>query len=376
MEQIEKKSYTKFSITFMIFLSLFLGFYCLQAQDIKLNKKGYVDVGFVYENSYSGGSDPFKYFKFPKEKCFDVKISRNTDKKFLYNFSSFAVRVRLWSLMGEPVLFPSFQFSLNKKGLSGNSHYVNYQDIFKYPDLVQRYNSIRPTSVNMVVGLGLNKEDKFEPGAYAFVNITNNDFTIPGSEKSVSGNSPTSKSWGETMILESRDESRYYDDKIEFPKRYLPFEKGNSQEEYYLKILSSAEIVSDKAYVKLNGGTGSVRKIGPDAGNIFFVIKWPTEEIDAIYELFKEYENGNKMPPSEAVEELSSNREVKQYYIETGSDNICNLLHPNFASGRGAHMVVRNTHVCLYGWCGLWRPGQGGAASWGRYVDSRGSGWI
>jgi len=313
MELIKKKRYVKLYLTLLVFFYMFLGFDCLQAQDIKLDKKGYVDVGFTYKNSYSGGSDPFKYFKFPKEKCFDVKISRNTDRKFLDNFSSFAVRVRLWSLMGDPVLFPSFQFSLNKNGLSGNSHYVNYQDISKYPDLVKRYNSIRPTSVNMVIGLGLNKEDRFDPGAYAFVNITNNDFTIPGSEKSVSVNSPTSKSWGETMILENRDETRYYDDNIEYPKQYLPFEKGNSQEEYYLNILSSAEIVSDKAYVKLSGGTGSVRKNGPDASNFFFDIKWPTEEIDAIYELFKEYENGNQKPPSEVVEELLSNKEVMQY---------------------------------------------------------------
>lgn len=69
-------------------------------------------------------------------------------------------------------------------------------------------------------------------------------------------------------------------------------------------------------------------------------------------------------------------RNLVWFYIETGSDNICNLLYPNFASGRGAHMEARNTHVFRFGWRGLWRPGQGGASSWGRLVDSRGSGWI
>ncbi|MEO6251926.1 MAG: hypothetical protein ABIO79_01360 [Ferruginibacter sp.] len=68
-------------------------------------------------------------------------------------------------------------------------------------------------------------------------------------------------------------------------------------------------------------------------------------------------------------------RKLKWFYIETGSDNICNLKYPKYASGRSAHYEARNTHICTYGWRGMWRPGQGGASSWGRFVDENGNGW-
>ncbi|WP_316633059.1 hypothetical protein [uncultured Flavobacterium sp.] len=63
------------------------------------------------------------------------------------------------------------------------------------------------------------------------------------------------------------------------------------------------------------------------------------------------------------------------YYIETGSDNICGLEYPNYAQGREAHHEARNTHICTFGWRAYWRPGQGAASSWGRFVDENGNGW-
>ena len=68
---------------------------------------------------------------------------------------------------------------------------------------------------------------------------------------------------------------------------------------------------------------------------------------------------------------------IDWYYMETGSTRGSrNLDYPNYASGRGARRESRNSHVCKYGWIGNWYGGHSTAASWGRYVQEDGSGYI
>lgn len=68
---------------------------------------------------------------------------------------------------------------------------------------------------------------------------------------------------------------------------------------------------------------------------------------------------------------------LKWYFIETGSDRgTRNLEYPNYASGRTAYREARNTHICSFGWRARWYGGHSSAASWGRFVQQNGSGWI
>jgi len=151
-----------------------------------------VDVAFIYNN-------PFSYIDYPRDRTFTMKLDPQYEREIrlgLMNVSSMALRVRIWTVLDDIVTNPVFAYKLNMEYLRGKHHTVSFQQISKYPDLVKRYKAIRPTSVNAVVGMGLNPDNEFEYGAYAFFNIRNNDLLIAASEKLPYAAAPASGSWG------------------------------------------------------------------------------------------------------------------------------------------------------------------------------------
>jgi hypothetical protein len=272
------------------------------SQNIKLKKKGEVDVAFVYNN-------PFDYFLYPKDRTFEMVISPDFQRRpyqaSILNVSSMALRVRVWAVLGEIVIDPVFAYKLNMEMLHGNKHTVFFQEISKYPDLVRRYKAIRPTTVNAVVGMGLNPDDKFDYGAYFFFNITNNDLLIGASEKTPTANVPSSSTWGSTAIMvNSYEKHRYW---FREPKDFQP---SDAQKESANKFLNKATHAADNAWIKVQAGTVREHRA---AGNTYIKLEWPEGEIDAIQEKYLKYQRGEEKPPSKEAEEALAQKDLSRY---------------------------------------------------------------
>lgn len=271
------------------------------SQNIKLEKKGDVDVAFVYK-------DPFGYFDYPKERTFVMDLDQQYDREIqpgLLNVSSLALRVRVWAILENIATNPVFVYRLNMEGLTGQKHYVSFQQISKYPDLVRRYKAIRPTSVNAVVGMGLNPDDKFQYGAYYWFNITEKDLLISGSESTPFGTVPLSGTWGlKADIVYSDVKTEYW---CRHPKDFKP---SNAKQEVMMKFLSKATRANASAWTKVQ--TGTVRENYPPS-NTYIRITWPGDAIDAIQELYFKYERGEEKPPSKEVEDAMAKKELDRY---------------------------------------------------------------
>ncbi|MBO9202518.1 MULTISPECIES: hypothetical protein [Niastella] len=273
-------------------------------QNIKLKKKGEVDVAFVYKN-------PFDYFIYPKDRTFEMVISPDFKNKQLdldesiLNVSSMALRVRVWAVLGDIVIDPVFAYKLNMEYLHGDKYSVFFQDISKYPDLVRRYKAIRPTTVNAVVGMGLNPDDKFDFGAYAFFNITNNDLLIGASEKTPTADVPSSTTWGSTVIWVNSDENyRYW---FRQPKDFQP---SDELKEMGTKFMNAATHAASNAWIKVQAGTAREHRA---AGNTYIRLEWPAAEIDAIQEKYLKYQRGEEKPPSKEAEEALAQKDLSKY---------------------------------------------------------------
>ena len=271
------------------------------SQEVKLKKKGDVDVAFVYK-------DPFGYFDYPREQTFKMTMDPRFDNEIkpgLLNVSSVALRMRVWAILDNIATNPVFVYSLNMEGLTGQKHYVSFQQISKYPDLVRRYKAIRPTSVNAVVSMGLNPDDKFQYGAYYFFNIAEKDLLISGSESTPFGTVPLSGTWGlKADIVYSDVKTEYW---CRHPKDFKP---GNAKQEVMLKFLNKATRAAAHAWTKVQ--TGTVRE-NYAPFNTYIRITWPGDAIDAIQELYFKYERGEEKPPGKEVEEALAKKELDRY---------------------------------------------------------------
>jgi hypothetical protein len=271
------------------------------SQEIKLKKKGDVDVAFVYK-------DPFGYFDYPREQTFAMTMDPRFDNEIkpgLLNVSSVALRVRVWAILDNIATNPVFVYRLNMEGLTGQRHYVSFQKISKYPDLIRRYKAIRPTSVNAVVSMGLNPDDKFQYGAYYFFNIIEKDLLIAGSESTPFGTVPLSGTWGlKADIVYSDVKTEYWG---RHPKDFKP---SNAKQEVMLKFLNKATRAAAHAWTKVQ--TGTVRE-NYAPFNTYLRITWPGDAIDAIQELYLKYEKGEEKPPGKEVEEALSKKELDRY---------------------------------------------------------------
>jgi hypothetical protein len=270
-------------------------------QNIKLKKKGEVDVAFIY-------NDPFSYIDYPRDRTFKMTMDPQQDREInpgLMNVSSMALRVRIWTVLDDIVTNPVFAYKLNMEYLRGKKHTVWFQQISKYPDLVVRYKAIRPTSVNAVVGMGLNPDNEYEFGAYAFFNIRNNDLLIAASEKLPYAAAPASGSWGSIVQMAYSDEGHHYH--FRHPS---DFQSSNANKETMYKFLTKATHAAPYAWAKVQSGT--VRKRNPPC-NTYIRITWPEAAIDAIQELYLKYERGEEKPPGEEVAEALAKKNAERY---------------------------------------------------------------
>ncbi len=279
--------------TTVIFRSLLLLLPCLQsaAQEISLERNGFVDVYYVY-------GKPSGYVNVPAGKSFELKTRQRTTESGLHNLSSAVLRFRAWDILGDLVLHPTFIWSINQSSLTGRKHTVMYNQISKYPDLAKWYNNIKPSGFRAIVGMGLNPSDKYAGGAFAWFKLIDNDVLMETSGRSPYSVPTAPINWGERMIISTYNGP----DGVSFVKDFSAFTNASKEHtQTMLKKLRQTVSVAQFAWTRID--QGQARKTTSDhAQTAIIELKWPLDDIDAIYERFLKYERGETSPtPKEQV---------------------------------------------------------------------------
>lgn len=275
------------------------------AQDIALSRKGFVDVYYCY-----GKSDVA-----PAAKSFTMKFGDPDnqhyglpDRDALSNASAVVLRFRAWTILGELVTHPTLFWTINKQFLHGRKHRVEYGKISKYPDLVKRYEAIRPSTIRAIVGMGLNPQNTYAGGAYAWFKITDNDVLIYPSGKSPMTFPTAPLNAGEGMIARSEEAPS---GQWSFVSNFADFKPVEKPAEYCLP-LRQATSAGDHAMIRI--GEGQARKNGTSRDqNIWLELKWPLDAIDNIHELYLQYENGAAPSPLEEADKELAAENTKAY---------------------------------------------------------------
>lgn len=292
------------TLSLLLFTALFF-LSTANAQELTLDKKGIIDVYYVHRD--------YQWKNLPKNKLipmvFGSQGNRNygQDEQTRYamdNFESLIVHFRAWTLVGELIMHPTVYWSVNKEFLRGEKHSVSYQKISKYPDLVKRYEAIRPQSFRAILGLGLNPEDKYAGGGYAWFKVNDNDIIIYGSKKSPYTFPTAPVNIGQGMILKT---SLPTNTSFSFVTDFNDF-KVNQDKGTYLKHLNGVARVSGSyAYNELQKGTVKAIRTFENQ-NIYLKISWPLQAIDQIHETYLKYERGEASPLEKLESEVEKDK--------------------------------------------------------------------
>lgn len=259
-----------------------------RAQDIPLSRKGFVDVYYCYGKSSVAPADKSFTMKFGDPDNLHYGLP---DRDALSNASAIVLRFRAWTILGELVTHPTLYWTINKQFIHGRKHRVEYAKISKYPDLVKRYEAIRPSAIRAIVGMGLNPQNTYAGGAYAWFKISDNDVLIYPSGKSPMTFPTAPLNAGEGMIARSEEAPS---GQWSFVSNFADFKPVEKPAEYCFP-LRQATSAGDHAMIRI--GEGQARKNGTSRNqNIWLELKWPLDAIDNIHDLYLQYENG--VPPS------------------------------------------------------------------------------
>ena len=299
-----------------LLILLLLSFFALNTsfgQDISLQQKGTVDVYYVHGD--------YNWKKIPKEKAIPMVFGTHGNRNFgqdeqtyyaMDNFESLVVHFRAWALIGDLIMHPTVYWSINKEFLRGEKHSVSYQKISKYPDLVKRYEAIRPRSFRAILGLGLNPEDKYAGGGYAWFKVNDNDVIIYASKKSPYTFPTAPGNIGQGMILKTDLPTNT---SFSFVTDFNQFKVTNDKAKHVKHLNGVARVSGSYAYNELQKGTVKAIRTFENQ-NIYLKITWPLEAIDRIHETYLKYERGEASPLDKLNEEVA-----KDQQRPFGSDN-------------------------------------------------------
>ena len=196
------------------------------------------------------------------------------------NLESFVVGYKAWNLIGDYVYNPSFYYEINRTMLAGKSRRVFFKTISKYPDLVRRYNAIRPSSVNFVVRATLRTTDG--KATTAHFKVSDNALAYFESRSAKNLQSPISPASGKWKYAFST---------------YGDFTDKDASDENELKqILKNLR---------------EVQPVGPNMVGIDLDIKWADDAIDEIGKLYDQYEKESKKIDDELKAVKNADKLVK-----------------------------------------------------------------
>lgn len=211
--------------------------------------------------------------------------------------SDAAIAIDWWTLFGEPAEQYLFTWkakdfyeiiSLDATGSSTIKRTVNKNDLKKYPDLLLRYENIKPTEIEFEIQWGLEDRDVFSLTGMSFTSYygVRNSFKTKVSSANIlietSGKTP----FGVPGIRQGNGEAFFGLEK-NFPKD---------------KLKSLMQLFTKAPYQYINAV-------------IVTKIKWPVGEMKAIADKYDQYERGEATPsPTQIInEELRKNQNLTAY---------------------------------------------------------------
>ena len=211
--------------------------------------------------------------------------------------SDAAIAMDWWTLFGEPVEQYLFTWkakdfyeiiSLDATGSSTIKRTVNKNDLKKYPDLLLRYENIKPTEIEFEIQWGLEDRDVFSLTGMSFNSYygVRNSFKTKVSSANIliepSGKTP----FGVPGIRQGKGEAFFGLEK-NFPKD---------------KLQGLMQLFTKAPYQYINAV-------------IVTKIKWPVGEMKAIADKYDQYERGEATPsPTQIInEELRKNQHLTAY---------------------------------------------------------------
>lgn len=228
--------------------------------------------------------------------------------------SDAAIAIDWWTLFGEPAEQYLFTWkakdfyeitSLDATGSSTIKRTVNKNDLKKYPDLLLRYENIKPSEIEFEIQWGLEDRDVFSLTGMSFTSYygVRNSFKTKVSSANIlietSGKTP----FGVPGIRQGNGEAFFGLEK-NFPKD---------------KLKSLMQLFTKAPYQYINAV-------------IVTKIKWPVGEMKAIADKYDQYERGEATPsPTQIInEELRKNQNLPTYnnndfWGDADEDNIKKL---------------------------------------------------
>lgn len=191
--------------------------------------------------------------------------------------ANFNLGIQWWTLMGEPLEYYSFEWESTQKIAISVAKYLNRDELLNYPDLLLRFDNLRPTKLNV----SIDGKCGLEPFSYDIPDRKIMYSKAGVLSKNITPNSP--KTWNDFW---------------QWSPGLLHNDGGNITEHKF-KSLSAVEkktLISKLQKRYLGCSTIVVKARITD-------IEWPKNEIDAIFELYQKYEKGEtESSPKEKVE--------------------------------------------------------------------------
>lgn len=211
--------------------------------------------------------------------------------------SDAALAIDWWTLFGEPAEQYLFTWkakdyyeiiSLDATGSSTIKRTVNKNDLKKYPDLLLRYENIKPTEIEFEIQWGLEDKDVFNKTGMSFTSYygVKNSFKTKVSSASIliepSGKTP----FGVPGIRQGKGEA------------FLGLENSFPKD----KLQGLMQMFTKAPYQYINAV-------------IVTKIKWPVGEMKAIADKYEQYQKGEATPsPTQIInEELRKNQNLTTY---------------------------------------------------------------
>lgn len=282
-----------------ILICLLITLYCLntKAQDQIIRENGhfaanldFIPSSGIYKQRNNRLNIPFFTPYFPQEFTDnDITVKDMVNGAIL--------SMDWWTLFGEPV--ENYNFQWTSSGRYYISEYggrlnitITRNMVAKYPDLLMRFDALKPLDVKFVINWKHNSEAYKKSLKYGFSTINGNE--------SVSTNvttgllfEPSGKEPFSVPRIRKGKGLEFIDKKI---SRGESFNINEENKKIWLDEFNKAErIVIDKFYVT--------------------DIKWPVSEMKAIAELYEKYENGELEPtPLQQInEEVKKNENLTAY---------------------------------------------------------------
>lgn len=203
------------------------------------------------------------------------------------NLESWVIGYKAFNLIGDFVYNPSFYYAINSERLKGKTRTIEFKTISKYPDLVKRYQAIRPSSVNFIITAELYSGSG---NLYKTVNfkVSGNDLNYFESRSAKNLQSPVSPSSGKWKYAFST--MSYADSGDIFT------DKDYSDENELRQLLKNAD---------------TLRPTQAGAVKIALNIKWADDAIDEIGLLYDQYEKEGKKIDDELKAVKNADKLVK-----------------------------------------------------------------